>query len=698
MAEAGKDRIGALDGMRALAVLAMLCFHFGIGWAQGGFFSIEVFYVLSGFLITGLLLAEFQRRNGIKLSAFWIRRARRLLPCLFLVLIATTLCVRFVAPVGTYPDFRMDALSALLYFSNWWQIAISSNYFVATGAAQPLTHTWSLSIEEQFYLIWPLVALAVLHFSRTYARGLRLLLWISVVGCIASAVEMALLYSPSANTTRIYFGTDTHAQSILVGAALACAAALLRERQAKRGSHAPPPAVAAPSPVRRIAATILGLAGLGVIAAVMATLTGSSALTYRGAFLVCSVASAAMIVSVLAVPKGVFSRALSVRPLVLIGVISYGIYLWHFPVIAFVNTQTVGLDGFALLVVRFSITIGLAAASFVLVERPVMRGTFWRSIKSVLPAGAMAMATLGVIWVGTEIPVAAAGAHAQRYRQAAGQGSGTGAPPGRVVVLGDSTALTLGVALIATAPKGTKVVNGGLWGCGLAIGANSSNAPTPELPMFPACNESEPAANLWPALDRKTVEGTAPGDVVLLATGHWDTQDLLMHGRWSNILSPSFRRYEAGQLRTFIGIASAHGAHVDLLTMPPMERDYPWLGNSSGAYDIASSPARRRLFNELLRQTAAEFPSKVSVIDYGAMLSPSGRYTQYLDGVQVRSSDGVHTPSYAPGNVFDGNATQSVADTFYNWLSPRLWPQIISSVGGAVSGGSSGRTVIAASS
>ena len=356
-----------------------------------------------------------------------------------------------------------------------------------------------------------------------------------------------------------------------------------------------------------------------------------------------------MIVSVLAVPKGVFSRALSVRPLVLIGVISYGIYLWHFPVIAFVNTQTVGLDGFALLVVRFSITIGLAAASFVLVERPVMRGTFWRSIKSVLPAGAMAMATLGVIWVGTEIPVAAAGAHAQRYRQAAGQGSGTGAPPGRVVVLGDSTALTLGVALIATAPKGTKVVNGGLWGCGLAIGANSSNAPTPELPMFPACNESEPAANLWPALDRKTVEGTAPGDVVLLATGHWDTQDLLMHGRWSNILSPSFRRYEAGQLRTFIGIASAHGAHVDLLTMPPMERDYPWLGNSSGAYDIASSPARRRLFNELLRQTAAEFPSKVSVIDYGAMLSPSGRYTQYLDGVQVRSSDGVHTPSYDAG-------------------------------------------------
>ena len=123
----------------------------------------------------------------------------------------------------------------------------------------------------------------------------------------------------------------------------------------------------------------------------------------------------------------------------------------------------------------------------------------------------------------------------------------------------------------------------------------------------------------------------------------------------------------------------AHGAHVDLLTMPAMERIYPWLANSPSEYDIASSPKRRDLYNQVIRQTAAKYPHRVSVIDYGSMLSPKGVYTEYLDGIQVRSSDGVHTPSYAPGNPFDGNATQPVAEAFYNWLSPRIRPLIVSS-------------------
>ena len=701
MAATGRDRVASLDGMRAVALLTILAFHFGVGGLQGGFFSIDVFYVLSGFLITGLLLAEYRKRDGIRLPAFWLRRARRLLPCLFVVLIVVTLCVRYVAPPGIYPNFRMDDLSALFYFSNWWQIASSSNYFVATGPASPLTHTWSLSVEEQFYLLWPLVVVAVMHFSRRYLRGVRVILGISVAGCIASALEMALLYNPAGNTTRIYFGTDTHAQSILVGTALACAVALRQERETKRPSHAARSGSQPPSRRQRAALAALGVAGAAVIALVIATLNGTSSLTYEGAFLLCSVASAAMIISVLAAPSGLLSRFLSLRPLVLLGLISYGVYLWHFPVVVFVSPQTIGLNGFSLLVVRFVLTISVAAASFVLLERPVMHGTFWRSVKSLVPAGAAAVATVAVILIGT-VPIAVASTQApRRYSASPGAGAhqATDPPPPRVVVLGDSTALTLGVALIATAPKGTTVVNGGLWGCGLAIAANSSNAPKPELPMFQACNETSPAADLWPALDRKTVEGTAPGDVVLLATGHWETQDLLIHGRWTSILSPSFRRYEAHQLDTFIGIADSHGAHVDLCTMPAMERDYPWLGDSPGAYDIASSPVRRRLYNNLLRQVAAKYPpNKVSIIDYGSMLSPDGHYTEYLDGVQVRSTDGVHTPSYNPGNVFDGNATQNVADAFYNWLSPRLWPLIISSANGATTGAASGKDVVASSS
>jgi len=261
----GRERITALDGLRAVAVLIIMGYHFGVGWLQGGFFSLDIFYVLSGYLITGLLVDEYHRRHRITLSAFWLRRARRLLPALLIVLIAVTLMVRFAEPTGLYPGFRMDALSALFYFSNWWQIATSSNYFVMTGAASPLTHTWSLAVEEQFYLIWPLVTFAVMGLSRTFARGVKALLVLSVAGAAASAVEMASLYNPSANITRLYFGTDTHAQSILVGAALACA---MRIVQMQRGAEGM-------APVARSRTARWGLVFVGV-----AGFAGTLTLTY----------------------------------------------------------------------------------------------------------------------------------------------------------------------------------------------------------------------------------------------------------------------------------------------------------------------------------------------------------------------------------------------------------------------------------
>ena len=151
--------------------------------------------------------------------------------------------VRFALPAGTVPDYRGSALAALFYFSNWWQIATSGNYFVATGATSPLTHTWSLAVEEQFYLVWPLVVLAVLHLAGSFRRGVRWVLAVAAVGAVASAVEMAVLFRPGGNTTRIYFGTDTHAQSVLVGAVLACVLTLVARR---RGSTGMDPAARTP--------------------------------------------------------------------------------------------------------------------------------------------------------------------------------------------------------------------------------------------------------------------------------------------------------------------------------------------------------------------------------------------------------------------------------------------------------------------
>jgi hypothetical protein len=160
--------------------------------------------------------------------------------------------------------------------------------------------------------------------------------------------------------------------------------------------------------------------------------------------------------------------------------------------------------------------------------------------------------------------------------------------------------------------------------------------------------------------------------VVLVLAGVWETQDIERAGRWTDLDQPEDQRYVAAQLRRMVRIASAHGARVELSTMVVIGS----AGDSSEAAG-AGSPRRRAVYDRLVRQVAAEFPRTASVLDYGGLLSPGGVYEEYLDGVQVRSADGVHTPAYSPGNVFAGNASQEVADAFYDWLSPRLWPRIV---------------------
>jgi peptidoglycan/LPS O-acetylase OafA/YrhL len=676
----GKERVVALDGLRAFALLIIMGYHFGVGWLQGGFFSLDIFYVLSGYLITGLLLGEWARAARIKLSAFWLRRARRLLPALLVVLVVVTLVVRFAYPPGLYPDLRMADLSALFYFSNWWQIAASGNYFVATGAVSPLTHTWSLAVEEQFYLIWPLVVLAVLSIGRRIGRGtergtdrgVELLLAVSLLGVVASAAEMFWLYTPRANITRLYFGTDTHAQSILVGSALACALTLVQRRRGLAGMA--PTASTRPA---RVVLTVVGLCGLAGTLALTYRLTGTAAFAYRGGFLLSALSAAGIIIGAVCVAGGPIATSLSWKPMVWMGTVSYGAYLWHYPVFIELDAGRTGLGGTGLLAVRMAATFALAAASYYLVERPVMEGVFWRSLRATGPALAALGVTVAVVVAGTVAPAVAAVA-VRPYRA-----TGTADPP-EIVVLGDSTALTLGVALAATAPSGTAVENGGLYGCGLAMASWVSNdPPNPQLQMFPACNEATPAVGQWPALDADKIADTRPGDIVLFVAGTWEVQDLLRNGRWSNIGQPSFQRYELDQMRKVVRIGTAHGAHFDFATMPAMgtAADSPEASRSDLAH-------RRNIYDRLISEVASEDTGTVSVVGYGQVISPGGVYREFLDGVQVRSPDGVHTPAYAPGNAFAGNATEPVAHAFYDWLSPRLWPLIFAT---DTSGGSTSR-------
>ena len=218
-----------------MAVAAVLLYHGDISWARGGYLGVDAFFVLSGFLITSLLLAEWRGDGRIALSAFWARRARRLLPALFLVLAAVAAYGAVIAAPAELAHLRSDGLSALGYVANWGQIFSHQSYFESFAAPSPLRHTWSLAIEEQFYLVWPLLVAGVLRCRRGSIRSLG-----AVTGALlaASAVWMIVLYKPGVDPTRVYYGTDTRAQSLLMGALLAILLTRLRRPMGANATRA----------------------------------------------------------------------------------------------------------------------------------------------------------------------------------------------------------------------------------------------------------------------------------------------------------------------------------------------------------------------------------------------------------------------------------------------------------------------------
>jgi peptidoglycan/LPS O-acetylase OafA/YrhL len=224
----------ALDGLRALAVLSVIAFHAELPRFNGGFLGVEVFFVVSGYLITSLLLDEREKTGRVSLARFWLRRARRLLPALFVLLLATLTLSLTVAP-DSLATTRTDSAAALLYVSNWWQVVHQHSYFMSVDRPPLLLHLWSLSVEEQFYLIWPL---AVALFGRAAKRWV---LPVALLGAAASALSMAWSFDPSADPTRIYVGSDTRSSGLLIGAALAVLAPAFAvcEAQCRRAQLVP---------------------------------------------------------------------------------------------------------------------------------------------------------------------------------------------------------------------------------------------------------------------------------------------------------------------------------------------------------------------------------------------------------------------------------------------------------------------------
>ncbi len=356
--------IPGLDGIRALAVLCVIAYHVNLPAARGGMLGVGVFFTLSGYLITDLLLGRWHTHGDLGLGTFWLRRARRLLPALFLMLIAVSVWVALF-DTAQLAAVRRQVIAAVFYFNNWSTIAQHGSYFSRFAAPLPLDHLWSLAIEEQFYLVWPWLLLIAIWAMRK--RGMLVLL--TLAGAAASAVAMGLLFHPGYDPTRVYEGTDTRAFGLLIGAALAIA---WPSRVALKGTG---PRVAK-------ALDVAGAAGL-ICTFVLVWRTNSfSSFLYPYGFVLLSLATAATIAAAVN-PAGRMGDVLGWEPLRWVGVRSYGIYLWQWPIVVLASP---GGSGFNLVraVLATAAAVLIASLSWRYVEQPIRQGALrrvWRHIR-----------------------------------------------------------------------------------------------------------------------------------------------------------------------------------------------------------------------------------------------------------------------------------------------------------------------------
>ena len=359
--EAGHRYVAGLDGLRAFAVLAVIVYHLNIGWAQGGLLGVGVFFTLSGYLITDLLLEHWGRAQGqgLGLSDFWIRRARRLLPAL-IVMLGVVIAWVAIADRSQLPALRGNVVASAFYVSNWWLIFQHVSYFARFGPPSPLGHLWSLAVEEQFYLVWPWLlwlGLRTIRERGRYVRGRPRLAVATLVLAAASATTMALLYHPGFDPSRIYDGTDTRAFGLLIGAALAMVWPSRRRR-------------AGTTRTMRHVLDSIGVVGLVVICLLMWRTNQYSEFPYRGGMLLLSIATA-LVVMACVYPGSLLGRVLGMRPIRWLGVRSYGVYLWHYPVIVLTTVAVQRRFDLPRATVQVAATIAIAAVSWRFIEEPI---------------------------------------------------------------------------------------------------------------------------------------------------------------------------------------------------------------------------------------------------------------------------------------------------------------------------------------
>jgi len=583
------SRIVGIDGLRALAVLGVMVFHADWFYAQGGFFGVDLFFVISGFLITRLLLAELERSGTISFRGFYLRRARRILPAMLLVIAGAALAAVVLAP-DALPLLRVDALASALFVVNWHFIFQELSYFEYIGRQPLLQHLWSLAIEEQFYLLWPLIVLALA--SR---GGRRLLGVVAVALAAASAVWMGVLadrlgFPESMDIGRVYFGTDTHAMGLLAGAALAAAApgisAWARAAVDEGGG------------VRRTG-TLLGIAGLAGTLFLFSQVSENHPWLYPWAFVASAVFSMATIVACLM--PGPFGALLDAQPLRWIGERSYGIYLWHWPVFMLTRPGVdIPLEQGPAFALRCALTFALAAASYRFIEAPILgRSLRPMPVTPQFARGALAAFACAALFILVPSP----------------QGAGS---PGAKAAAQGATGVVTGAAPAAGTP---------------------TNPPPPAAPATAATTTDRAPP---PLIGRRSGQLTVVGDSVALGARSAIERGIdgaavyaMVGWQAADVLSMLQRIRDAGELRSKVLIHLGTNGYV---TEKQLRAMLELLRDRERVLVMNSRVPRRWMAanNRLLATVVPQYPNAV-LIDWHGIADPKPEFF-VQDGVHLTGS------------------------------------------------------------
>ncbi|MCE9623130.1 MAG: acyltransferase [Actinomycetia bacterium] len=609
----------ALDGLRGVAVAVVVAFH--AHWLTGGYLGVDLFFVLSGFLITRLLLNEYADSARIDLAKFWKRRARRLLPALILVTLFAAVVERARGTLDGPTGGRRDVIGALTYSSNWLRMSAEAGYWRQFARPALLDHIWSLAIEEQFYVVWPLLVFGLLRFVRS-DLGRVLILGIASCGLGLWALRV---FSVTSDANRIYMGTDTRAVALLLGATVAAIAH--RRSVISHGS------VPSNSAVLRVAA----VPALLVLALMIVRMRGDALITYEGGLLLCSLAGAIVVAAgALERPPAVF-RIFTAAPLRWLGLRSYGIYLWHWPIMVGLRVASRPTSASWRRLAAVVITLVVAEISYRFIEQPIRRKgllALRRPARTVALGLGIASLSLAVVFIPTKavsmvtaVPLPTSGPAPAAPSFPVRALPDEGLP--KVMFVGDSVGFYLGRQANAERERlGIKVVNEAHNGCPLSDTPLRRRGAKSSVPLVfaPECQEAVRAYG-------DTVADAQPDVVIMVFGASFLDENEISPGEWHAPCTAEFDGWFQDQITRSVEALSSTGATVYWATTPYYRGE---VDDKTPTFDDQVDCE-----NEVARTVAAQSNGVLGVLELGQWTCPTRDCLTERDGYELRF-DGFH--------------------------------------------------------